>query len=497
MRTREQLFSELTRQPWDVVIIGGGATGLGSAVDAASRGFRTLLIEQSDFCKATSSRSTKLIHGGVRYLKQGNVSLVRESLHERGLLLRNAPGLVKPLEFVIPTFSLPERWFYGVGLKAYDLLAGKLGMTASKMLSTADVQRRVNTIRADRLSGGVSYYDAQFDDARLTIAMVSCVENLGGTALNYAKVTSLCKKNGRVSGVVVQDVETQQQYEVAAKSVINATGIFTDSLREMDDASSSPILEVSQGTHIVVDRSFLPGDTAIIIPSTDDGRVVFIIPWHGSVVIGTTDVPMPEPVLDPIPRDDEIEFLLHHATRYLNRKVTVTDIRSCFSGLRPLVKAKGTSATSKLSRDHHVITSSSGMVTVTGGKWTTYRRMALDAVNAAIKSGGLENRPSATEGMKLSGNLQDEPNAPQSADSITNDFVRKAIHEESARTVEDVLSRRCRLLLLDARAALSVAPAVAKIMAQELQFGPDWEEQQLKQFSALAETYLPRGQFAE
>ncbi|WP_437193731.1 FAD-dependent oxidoreductase [Planctomicrobium sp. SH527] len=496
MRTREQLLSELTGQVWDVVIVGGGATGLGSAVDAASRGFRTLLIEQSDFCKATSSRSTKLIHGGVRYLKQGNVSLVRESLHERGLLLRNAPGLVKPLEFVIPTFSLPERLFYGVGLKAYDLLAGKLGMTSSKMLSTADVQRRVNTIRADKLSGGVSYFDAQFDDARLAIAMASCVEKLGGTALNYTRVTSLLKSNGRVSGVVVKDVETQKQYEVAAKAVINATGIFTDSLREMDDASSPPILKVSQGTHIVVDRSFLPGETAIIIPSTDDGRVVFIIPWHGSVVIGTTDVPVAEPVLDPIPRDDEIEFLLHHATRYLCREVTVADIRSCFSGLRPLVSAKGTSATSKLSRDHHVSTSSSGMVTVTGGKWTTYRRMALDAVNAAIEAARLENRPSATENMQLTGNLQDEPNAPQSVESITNEFVLKAIHDESARTVEDVLSRRCRLLLLDTRAALSVAPVVANIMARELQFGPDWQEDQLNRFGKLAETYLPRGQFS-
>ncbi|SFI06360.1 glycerol-3-phosphate dehydrogenase/oxidase [Planctomicrobium piriforme] len=490
MANREEQLSRLTGETWDVVVIGGGATGLGAAVDAASRGYRTVLIEQSDFAKATSSRSTKLIHGGVRYLKQGNISLVRESLHERGLLLKNAPGLVRPLEFVIPTYSLAETLFYAAGLKAYDLLAGRLGMAGSQMLSTAEVLKRLPTLRSEKLRGGVSYYDAQFDDARLALAMSTALAKKGGIPLNYVRASGLLRKNGKLSGVVGEDVETGRQYEIAARAVINATGIFTDELRRMDDAHARPMLRVSQGTHIVVDQSFLPRGSAIILPSTDDGRVLFLIPWHGAVVIGTTDVPMPEPVLDPIPQASEIDFLLKHASRYLSREVTRADVRSCFSGLRPLVSSGEQSATSKLSRDHVVKVSASGLVTITGGKWTTYRRMAKDAVDAAVAESGLLSRPSETESLTLWGNPHDTPLEPQTAASVTTQFIQNAVRNESARTVEDVLSRRCRLLLLDARAALSVAPQVAHIMARELGRDAAWESAQVELFRTIASTYL-------
>ncbi|HWL09742.1 MAG TPA: glycerol-3-phosphate dehydrogenase/oxidase [Planctomicrobium sp.] len=492
MSHREQLLERLTAETWDVAIIGGGATGLGAAVDAVSRGFRTVLIEQSDFAKATSSRSTKLIHGGVRYLKQGNISLVRESLHERELLLKNAFGLVRPLEFIIPTFSFPERLFYATGLKAYDFLAGKRGMASSKMLSTNEVQQRVSTIQTDRLSGGVSYYDAQFDDARLVMAMASSVTHHGGVPLNYVKCVGLLKQGERLAGVTAEDVETGRQYEVKAKAFINATGIFTDSMRHLDDPLAKPMMKVSRGSHLVVDRSFLPGETAIIIPKTSDGRVVFIIPWHGAVLIGTTDIAEPSPILDPAPTEEEVIFLLECANRFLTRQVKHSDIRSMFCGLRPLVSSgHDGSSTSKLSRDHVIRTSESGLVTITGGKWTTYRRMGSDAVDTAIKVAGLGHRPSTTQTLHLTGNLHDSPQQPQTTDSVTDEFVLHAIREEQARTIEDVLSRRCRLLLLDAQGAINVAPRVAALLATELQLSPEQTSAQLENFVKLAKTYLP------
>lgn len=488
--SREQSFSCLQSGKWDVAVIGGGATGLGAAVDAASRGFRTVLLEQGDFAQATSSRSTKLIHGGVRYLKQGNIALVRESLHERGLLLRNAPQLVRPLEFVIPTFSIGERFFYGAGLKAYDFLAGRHRMSRSQILSTAEVRRRIPTIRPHHLSGGVSYFDAQFDDARLAIALFRTLEKLGGTALNYTRAIRLTKQGEKVSGVIAEDRETGRQFEVAASVVINATGIFTDATRCLDDPASKVMLKVSRGSHLVVDRSFLPGDQAVIIPSTDDGRVVFIIPWHGSVVIGTTDLPAPEPVMHPVPLKEEIDFLLQHASRYLDRDVTQNDIRSAFCGLRPLVSEEQKYSTAKIARDHVIRTSSSGFVTITGGKWTTYRKMGKDVVDTALAIGGLELRPSATEHLVLTGNPHDSPLEPQSAESVTQNLILQAVRHEQARTVEDILSRRCRLLLLDARKAIAIAPHVASQMAAELGFDKDWESLQIHQFTAIAQTHI-------
>jgi len=491
MNLREQFFDRAVTESFDVAIIGGGATGLGAAVDAASRGLKTILLEQSDFAKGTSSRSTKLIHGGVRYLKQGNVSLVRESLHERGLLLQNAPGLVRPLEFIIPTFSMWERLFYATGLKMYDALSGRRGMARSRMLSTPEVCRRVPTIQAAKLNGGVSYFDAQFDDARLAIAMTTLLKELQGIPLNYVRAVNLLKLQGKVVGLVGEDVETGRQFEIGARSVINATGIFTDEIRQIDDPGTRPMLKVSRGSHLVVDRSFLPGETAIIIPSTDDGRVVFIIPWHGKTVIGTTDIPATEPVLDLFPLEGEIQFLLDHASRYLNRPVGRGEVHSTFCGLRPLVSTSAEKSTSKISRDHVLKVSQSELITITGGKWTTYRKMAQDTIDAAVSTAGLTARPSMTTELSLTGNSHDHPQEPQTAESVTEDFLRRSVHQEQARTIDDVLSRRCRLLLLDARAAIEVAPRTAAFLAQELGKTESWEASQIHDFTRFAEKHLP------
>jgi glycerol-3-phosphate dehydrogenase len=493
MINRDECLNQLTREIWDVLVIGGGATGLGSALDAASRGYRTLLLEQSDFAKATSSRSTKLIHGGVRYLRQGNIGLVRESLHERGLLLRNAAEFVHPIEFVIPTSTWMETFYYAAGLKVYDLLAGQLAMAGSQRLSAEEMLVRVPTLRRDDLSGGVSYYDAQFDDARLAVALALAVHELGAVALNYVSVVNLQKQGGKLHAAIAEDQETGRRYEVTARSVINAGGIFSDDVRRLADPNAPPMLQLSQGTHIVLDRAFLPGNTAIIVPKTDDGRILFLIPWNGAVLVGTTDIPVATASLEPVPQAQEIEFLLRHAGRYLSQPPRMQDIRSCFSGLRPLVRSPEQTTTSKLSRDHVVKTSSSGLVTVTGGKWTTYRKMAIDAVDAAAKAGGLPVRPSRTEGLKLQSKRPELAyDLPQSG-VIPDDLISHSVRAEMARTVEDILARRNRVLFTNARAAMAAAPSVAWVLARELSRDEAWARSQVDKFKTLAMSYLPPG----
>ncbi|HMJ65803.1 MAG TPA: glycerol-3-phosphate dehydrogenase/oxidase, partial [Candidatus Binatia bacterium] len=350
---------------WDILIIGGGATGLGCAVDAAARGYRTLLLEKSDFAHATSSRSTKLIHGGVRYLQQGNIKLVRESLRERGLLLRNAPHLVRTLPFIVPAYKWWEPAFYGVGLKLYDVLAGRHRLGRSEFLSRTETHNRLPTLTEEGLRGGTLYYDSQFDDSRLAIALAQTAANLGAVVLNYAHVTALLKTANRVNGVVARDVETDREYELPAKVVINATGVFTDSVRQLDEQASPPIVAASQGSHIVLDSDFLPAETAMIVPKTDDGRVLFAIPWHGKLLVGTTDVPANAPTDDPRPSDAEIDYLLNHIGRYLARKPSRSDIRSTFAGLRPLVRNGPTGNTALMPRDHTILVSPSQLITIT------------------------------------------------------------------------------------------------------------------------------------
>ena len=387
---------------WDIIVVGGGATGLGTAVDAAARGYNTLLLEQHDFAKGTSSRSTKLVHGGVRYLKQGNVALVLEALRERGRLKKNAPHLVKDLPFIVPVYDWWEGPFYGVGLRVYDWMSGKLGLGDSQNLSKRETIEKIPTIETEGLRGGVVYYDAQFDDARLAINLAQTAVDLGATLINYARVTSVTKSNSVIDGVFVIDEETEQEHKIKGRVVINATGVFTDSVRRMDDPDASTIITPSQGVHIVLDRDFLPGEAAIMVPHTDDGRVLFAIPWHGRTVVGTTDTEMPAPNVEPRPLKEEIDFLLEHTAKYLTKDPTLDDIKSTFAGLRPLVSS-GDDDTASISREHTVLISSSGLVTISGGKWTTYRVMAKDVVDQAAAVGELPHIKCKTKKLPIHG----------------------------------------------------------------------------------------------
>jgi len=501
---------------WEILVIGGGATGLSVAVDAASRGYRTALIEQGDFATATSSRSTKLIHGGLRYLQQGRLGLVRESLHERGRLLRNAPHLVRPLQFIVPNYKWHDRFYYGAGLKVYDTLAGSLRMGWSKHLSRREALEQIPTLAPAGLRGGIAYFDGQFDDARLAVAFAQTVTGLNGVAVNYVKASSLIKEGGRVAGVTARNLEGGGEFELRARVVINATGIFTDEVRHLDNAAAPDLLTLSQGAHIVLEKKFLPGKSALIVPRTADGRVLFAIPWHDRTLIGTTDTPASTVVAEPRPLSAEIEFLVEHAARYLACKAGPGDILSAFAGLRPLVKSGSGRNTAKLSRSHRIEISKSGLVTITGGKWTTCRQMAEDTVNEAAKTGGLPSRPCCTAELPLHGRTEavdrDAPFAAYGADAAElrsmcdttaggheplhprlpycAGQIHWAVRHEMAQRLDDVLSRRLRALLLDARAAMEMAPQVARIMAAELDRDAAWESAEVAAFRELAAGYL-------
>lgn len=515
---REEMLKELkeSTEIWDFIIIGGGATGLGAAVDAASRGYRTLLLEQGDFAQGTSGRSTKLIHGGVRYLQQGNLSLVLEALRERGLLRQNAPHLFRNMPFIVPNYAWWEGPFYGIGLRLYDLLAGKLGLGPSKNLSREEVLAHIPTLEPEGLRGGVIYYDGQFDDARLAVNLAQTAADFGAYPVNYMRVISLRKSNQIVCGVIVEDRESGEHYELNARAVINATGPFADEVCRMDNPNAPEMIAPSQGVHIVLDKSFLPGDSAIMVPHTDDGRVLFAIPWHERVLIGTTDTPVKSPELEPRPLPEEIEFLLTHAARYLTKDPVPADVLSVFAGIRPLVKSVESADTAALSRDHLLMISPSGLVTITGGKWTTYRKMAEDTVNEAAILAGLDERPCKTENLRLHGWLKNaQVMKPWEVYGSDAPAIRKlcreknaytellhpelpcrvaeiiwAVRMEMARTVEDVLSRRTRALILNARASMEIAPKVARIMARELDRGRKWEKMQAEQYLELARNYV-------
>ena len=518
---RDEMLARLSGASgvWDIIVVGGGATGLGTAVDAASRGLRTLLLEEGDFARGTSSRSTKLIHGGVRYLQQGNVGLVLEALRERGLLTKNAPHLVTPLAFIVPNYTWWEAPFYGIGLKLYDTLAGKLGLGPSQHLSREETLQRLPTLEPEGLRGGTIYYDGQFDDARLAVTLAQTAVDCEATVINYLGVTSLLKqRDGLVRGVVAKDMETGREHEMEARVVINATGVFTDGIRRMDDPGAASIISPSQGIHIVLEKSFLPGESAIMVPRTDDGRVLFAIPWHDRVLIGTTETPVSEPQVEPHPLPGEIEFLLTHAARYLTKDPRKEDVLSTFAGLRPLVKTEKTKDSAMVPRDHSVFVSKSGLITVTGGKWTIYRKMAADAVDQAVLVGALSEGPSQSSDLRLHGwtdraepashssvygsNIPDlrrlvehHPAWGQPLHSklpYTSVEVVWAVRNEMARTVEDVLSRRTRALLLDAKASLEAAPAVARLMATELRQDQKWIDRQVGAYRELAQGYLPR-----
>ena len=515
---RAEILRQLGRQtePWDVLVIGGGASGLGAAVEAASRGYRTLLVERFDFAKGTSSRSTKLVHGGVRYLEQLNVTLVVDALRERGHMLRNAPHLVHDLSFVVPAYNYLSLPYYGFGLKVYEMLSGSLSLGRSELLSWKTTLERLPGLMPEGLRGGILYHDGQFDDARYAIALLRTLQDLGGTAINYVEAVGLLRRGGKVIGIQARDHEDGAVFDVQAKVVINACGVETEDILCMDGAARGSLLALSQGTHFVLPHSFLPGNTALMIPKTADGRVLFAIPWHGATIVGTTDESVNSAPAEPRALLTEKKFLLDHITRYFGRTPAASEILSVWSGLRPLVR-KGGGKTSQLSRDHTILVSQSGLVTVTGGKWTTYRRMGQDAVDRAREVGSLPKQPSQTLELKLHGWVADSAAAPAwesvygsdlpllqelSSEDATLDALLHprlpfrqrevvwAARFEMARTVEDVLARRTRALFMDARAAIEAAPLVANLLAKELQKTEEWKAKDLANFVELAKGYI-------
>tara|TARA_R110002050_G_scaffold54738_3_gene123735 strand:- start:690 stop:2249 length:1560 start_codon:yes stop_codon:yes gene_type:complete len=502
---------------YDFIIIGGGATGIGIALEASARGYSVVLLEKSDFTKSTSSKSTKLVHGGVRYLEQGNIGLVREAVTERGLLLKNAPHLVENLSFIIPTHGFFDEVLYTVGLTFYDLLAGKLSLGRSKWISKSKTLKRISTINPNKISAGVAYHDGQFDDTRLAINTLQTAVGLGAIVLNYCDVKGLVKNSsGKVSGVKFIDQEKKKDYKIKGKQVVNATGVFADDILKMDSPHAEKTIAPSQGVHIVLDKSFLPDNDAIMIPKTDDGRVLFLVPWHNKVVVGTTDTPVKKESLEPIALEEEIEFILNTASRYLIKTPKRSDVLSVFAGLRPLAASKGNgNKTKEISRSHKIFESESGLLTMVGGKWTTYRKMGEDLVDKAERNQGWPHIPTKTKYLKIHGYKEntnrnnplyfygtDEDNVLTIATQegmkdyistsleVINAQVVWAVRHEMARTVEDFLARRTRCQLLDARESIKMAPKVAKIMAHELKEDDEWQLKQVADYMKVTSNYI-------
>ncbi len=517
---REQILQKVKEfnELYDFIIIGGGATGIGIALETTTRGYKTLLLEKSDFTKSTSSKSTKLVHGGVRYLEQGDVMLVREACVERGRLLKNAPHLVKNLSFIIPTFGWFDELMYTVGLTMYDLLAGRYSLGRSLRISKKKTIERIPTIDKKKITAGVVYHDGQFDDSRLAVNVLQSAVEAGAHALNYMAVANLSKDDhGKVNGVLAIDTETGQEYSIKGKAVINATGVFADDILQMDKPGQKKTIRPSQGVHVVLDRSFLPGDYAMMIPKTDDGRVLFAVPWHNKVVVGTTDTPLNEASLEPVALEEEIEFILSTTGRYLTKAPSRKDVLSVFAGLRPLAAPKGDSKkTKEISRSHKIVVTDSELFTMLGGKWTTFRKMAEDMVKKVETVKNWKKTSSKTRNLKIHGYRKGvdykDPyyfygsdkelmlglakNEPETNETLSESLnllkaqVIWAVRNEMALTVEDVLARRTRCLLLDARESARIAPKVAAIMAKELGKDKAWEEKQVDEFVKLTKNYL-------
>ncbi len=499
-------------QEWDVIIIGGGASGLGCAVDAASRGYKTLLLEMSDFAKATSSRSTKLIHGGVRYLQNGDVSLVIEALKERGLMRKNAPHLVKNQSFVIPSYDWWNSPFYGIGLKIYDMMAGKLGLGPSEIINKEETLELIPNVNPDGLRGGVIYQDGQFDDARMAISLALTANHHGATLCNAMEVTSFMKEENIITGVVAKDRLTDNEYHLKGKVVINACGVFSDKIAKIDDDQAPTRIMPSQGVHIILDKKFLKTPYSILVPQTSDGRVMFAVPWHDHVIVGTTDTEVDEFLLEPKPLEEEIDFILENAGAYMSMKPTRADIKSTFAGLRPLAATDPDQPSKEVSRHHKVLVSTSGLVSILGGKWTTYRKMSEDTINTAASVGGLPQRNCITSDLPIFGydyevdesdplhhfgkekekirSLPHDQETMTKATFISPAMIVWIVRHEMVNTLEDVLARRTRLLFLDAQEAIDIAPRIATIMAKEMDQTEAWKEQQISDFTFLAKNYL-------
>ena len=499
---------------WDIVIIGGGASGLGIAVDASKRGYKTLLLEKHDFAKGTSSRSTKLIHGGVRYLQNGDITLVIESLKEMGILKRNAPHLVQDLSFVIPTYDWWASPFYGIGMKIYDMMAGKLGLGKSVIISKEETEKLIPNVNKKGLRGGVIYHDGQFDDSRMAITLAQSADSNKTSLLNYCSVESLIKENGEIKGVNFIDLINSKKYQVKSKVVINATGVFAEEIIRMDQPEIEKMIQPSQGVHIVLEKRFLKGKHAILIPQTSDGRVLFAVPWKNYVVVGTTDTQIKSSSAEPKALAQEVDFILKNASKYMTNKPKRDDIKSVFAGLRPLAATSNKKSTKEVSRSHKIDISPSGLISVLGGKWTTYRKIAEDAINTAISINKLKKKKCKTERVKLFGfkknvdwsdpmhvygSLKKQIESMGSKNDneslsnkfyISNNIIQWSIIHEMAISLEDVLARRTRCIFLDSRESMRIAPIVAKKMAEVLEEDQNWIDMELKKFNKLIKNYM-------
>lgn len=500
---------------FDVIVIGGGATGLGIAVDASSRGYKVAVLEKSDFGKGTSSRSTKLVHGGVRYLQNGDVFLVFQALKERGYLFRNAPHLVKKQEFIIPIYNYLKILYFGLGLKIYDILSGKHGLGNSKILNKRETIEKIPNVKKEGLKGGILYYDGIFDDARMIITLLLTANKQGASLFNYAEVTGFLKNGHSITAVQYINRLNGEKKVIHGKAIINATGVFADKIFKLDNPEATKKIVPSQGVHLVLDAKFLGNNSALLVPKTSDGRVLFAVPWNGKTIIGTTDTKVNHIEDDPVAGKEEIDFILNNAAQYLEEQPSRKDVKSVFAGLRPLAAPKSENeSTKEVSRSHKIIKTESGLVSVLGGKWTTYRKMAEDAIEYCIQKGKINQKKCQTKSLKLLGystqleedfyknygslaleikTLTLEGNANDSLASsffITPNIIKWSVRMEMARTIDDVLSRRTRGLFIDAEEALNVAPVVASIMAEELKLGEDWIADQLDDFKLIAQKYF-------
>ena len=498
---------------WDIVIIGGGASGLGIAVDASKRGYKTLLLEKNDFGKGTSSRSTKLIHGGVRYLQNGDITLVIESLKERGILKRNAPHLVQDLSFVIPTYDWWASPFYGIGMKIYDMMAGKLGLGKSVIISKGETEKLIPNVNKKGLRGGVIYHDGQFDDSRMAITLALSANSKKTALLNYCNVDGLIKNNNEIIGLSFTDSINEKKYQVKSKVVINATGVFAEEIIRMDQPKIEKMIQPSQGVHIVLEKKFLKSEHAILIPQTSDGRVLFAVPWKNYVVVGTTDTQIKNASEEPKPLKEEIDFILNNASKYMTIKPNKSDIKSVFAGLRPLAATNDKKSTKEVSRSHKIDISPSGLISVLGGKWTTYRKISEDAIDTAISINKLKKKKCKTEKTKLFGYKKkvdfsdpmhvygslkktvkslggiNDNNSLSTKFYISNNIIEWSIIHEMALTLEDVLARRTRCVFLDSKESKLIAPDVVKKMADVLEKDQEWIDTELKNFNKLIKNY--------
>ncbi len=520
VKRNEIIFSLKNTDFYDLLIIGGGATGCGIAVDAASRGLKVALIEKNDIAEGTSSRSTKLVHGGVRYLElafkhcdRAQYHLVKEALQERGIFLKNAPHLAHSLPLVTPLYKWLDVPYVFAGLVLYDLLAGKYGLGKSRLIGRQEALKRFPMLKSEGLKAGVVYYDGQFNDARMAVSLALTARKHGAAILTHAEAIALEKSGGKICGARVRNAIDSEEFVIRARGVINAAGPFVDQIRQMDDTATAPVLKAASGIHIILSSRFVPPETGLLIPKTEDGRVLFVLPWQGHALIGTTDNPA-EIADHPQAKEEEIDYLLRHIGRYFNLTVKRSDVMSVWSGLRPLVQFDASANTAQQVREHLMMVSDSGLLSMAGGKWTTYRKMAEEAVDQAIATYNLKPpHKCQTQRLPLVGA---ENFAPEISQVLTKDYglasdiayhlhysfgdramciarlasegfgrrlhpehpfieaeVVYASRHEFAERASDVLTRRIPLALLDISAARLVVPRVVELMAKE--FGWDGE----------------------